>query len=158
MVASIFEKGKVIVMNYQLFNKTVTEHRNSLILIGVIVFIFAIIGVFVVEFYVRRELDCKYFEIKNFKIAPTILMVIPIIAILVYFPVKIVQCNRDVKNLAYEEYIGEVEYSSSSVKFHDADFSVFVGKGHEIVPAGKHYGKVVFSRESRVIVYYEQLE
>lgn len=144
-------------MEYELFNQYIVAHRNSIIIIGVLILIFAIIGVLVVELYVRRELGCMFFKVKNCKISPTLLMIVPIIMIFIYFPLEIYKCNYDIQNCSYEEYIGEVEYSSSSVKFNNPKWSVFVGKGHEIVPAGKHYGKVVYSTKAKVIVSYEEI-
>lgn len=145
-------------MEYELFSKTVIQHRNSMILIGILVLVFVIVGTLIVEFYVRRELDCPYFKIKNIRFSPTLLMALPIIFTLIYFPIEIYKCNYDIQYSSYEEYIGEVEYSSSSVKLKNCNLSVFVGKGHEIIPLGKHYGKVIYSTKANVIVYYESLE
>ena len=142
-------------MNYQNFNKVVFEHRNSLILIGALIILFAIVGIVTVEVYVRKILNCKSFEIFNFKFSPTLLIIIPIIISLLYFSVRILQCNKDLKNESYVEYVGTVEYSSPSVKFIDSNMTVYVGKGHEIIPKGKHYGKVIYSKESKVIVFFE---
>ena len=145
-------------MNYELFNQTVIEYRNTLILIGVLVLLFTIIGVLVIELYVRRSLECQFFEIGKLKFPPTLLMIIPIIFILIFFPTKIQQCNKDIEETAYVEYVGRVKYSESSVKLTDVDLSFFVGKGHEKVPQGTNDGKVIYSKRSKVIVYYEQLE
>ena len=142
-------------MEYQSFNQLVIEHRNSMILIGALVLIFVIIGVLVVELYVRRELDCRYFKIKSLKISPTMIMLIPLLFVVIYFPIKVYQCNYDVKNESYETYIGEIEYSESSVKLNNENRTFFVGKGHEIVPPGISYGMVVYSTKSHVIVFYE---
>ena len=145
-------------MNYEHFNRIVIEHRNTLVLIGILVLLFALLGVLAVEFYVKKELNCKCFKLGKIRISPTSLMLIPILVILIIFPMKIIKCNLDIKETSYEEYVGKIEYSSSSVKFHNADFSVFVGKGHEVVPPGTHKGKVIISQRSKVIVYYESLE
>lgn len=145
-------------MNYDLFNQTVVEHKNTLILIGILVLLFTIIGTLVIEFYVRRSLDCQFFEIGMLKFSPTLLMVIPIVFILIFFPTKIYQCCKDIEEMAYVEYVGQVKYSESSVKLTDADLSFFVGKGHEKVPRGTSDGKVIYSKRSKVIVYYEQLD
>lgn len=145
-------------MDFELFNKNVIEHRNSLILIGLLVLIFAIIGAIVVEVYVRKASDCEYFEIGKFKFSPTILMLALICAIITVFSIKIVQCNLDINGNLYEEYIGKVDYSSSTVKFCDTGFSVFVGKGHEIIPPGISYGKVVISKYANVIVQYKAID
>ena len=142
-------------MDYNSFNQLVLDHRNSMIFIGILVLVFVLIGMFIVEFYVRRKLDCPYFEIGILKISPTLVMLIPLIFVLIYFPNKIQQCNYDIHNSSYETYIGEVEYSESSVKLIDDNISIFVGKGHEIVPSGKHYGKIIYSSKARVIVSYE---
>lgn len=145
-------------MDYEFFNKTVIEHRNALILIGVLVLLFTIVGTLVIEFYVRKSLDCQFFEIGKFKFSPTLLMIIPIVFILIFFPTKIYQCNKDVEETAYVEYVGQVKYSESSVKLIGEDLSFFVGKGHEKVPKGTNDGKVIYSKRSKVIVYYEQLD
>ena len=142
-------------MEYSRFNQLVVEHRNSMILIGAVVLACVVVGLLVVEFYVRRKLDCPYINIGKLKFSPTWLMLIPLLLTLIYFPMKVCQCNHDINNSAYETYVGNVEYSESSVKLVDESISFFVGKGHEIVPPGKGYGKVIYSRKSRVIVYYE---
>ena len=145
-------------MDYGLFNQTVIEHKNTLILIGVLVLLFTIIGTLVIEFYVRRSLNCQFFEIGKIKFSPTLLMIIPIVLILIFFPTKLYQCNKDVEETAYVEYVGQVKHSESSVRLIDDDLSFFVGKGHEKVPKGTNYGKVIYSKRSKVIVYYEQLD
>lgn len=145
-------------MNYELFNQTVIEHRNTLILIGVLVLLFAIIGTLVIEFYVRRSLGCQFFEIGKLKFSPTLLMIIPIIFILIFFPIKIYQCNKDIEEMAYVEYVGQVKYSESSVKLIEEDLSFFVGKGQDKVPKGTSYGRVIYAKRSKVIVCYEQID
>lgn len=145
-------------MDYELFNKTVIEHRNTMILIGIVVLLFAIIGALVIEFYVRRTLDCRFFEIGRFKFSPTLLMIIPIIFILIFFPTKLYQCNMDVEETTYMEYVGQIKYLESSVKLIDDDLSFFVGKGQEKVPKGTSYGRVIYAKRSKVIVYYEQID
>ena len=142
-------------MDYSSFSQIVVNHRNSIILIGILVLLFIIVGLFVVELYVRRKLECPYFSLGKLKFSPTLLMLIPLIFAFVFFPVKIYQCNYDLKHNAYETYVGFVEYSESSVKLTDKNTSIFVGKGHEIVPDGKNYGKVVYSTKSHVIVFFE---
>lgn len=141
-------------MDYNSFNQLVLDHRNSMIFIGILVLVFVLIGMFIVEFYVRRKLDCPYFEIGILKISPTLVMLIPLIFVLIYFPNKIQQCNYDIHNSSYETYIGEVEYSESSIKLIDDDVTIFVGKGHEIVPQGNSYGTVIYSTKSHVVVFY----
>lgn len=142
-------------MEYEKYNAIVLEHRNSLILIGVLVFTMCVVGMLVIEFYVRRELGCKYFYIKQWKFSPTFIMFIPLIVVIICFSIQIHKCNLDIRNELYDTYIGEVEYSSSSVKIKD-NFSVFVGKGFEIIPKGKHIGKCVYSHNAHVIVYWEE--
>ena len=144
-------------MDYKLFNQAVIEHRNNLILIGVLVLIFIIIGILVVEFYVRRILDCRFFKIGKHRFSPTVLMSIPVVFVLLYFPIEISKCNADIKEMAYVEYIGQVKYSESSVKLLDDGLSFFVGKGHEKIPKGINYGKVVYSKRSKVIVCYKSI-
>lgn len=142
-------------MDYNHFNQIVIEHRNSMMVIGIASLVFVIAALLVVEFYVRRELDCLYFSIGKIKFSPTLLMLIPLIFVLVFFPTQIYQCNYDVAHSSYKTYTGPVEYSESSVKLTDEDISIFVGKGHEIVPEGESYGTVVYSTKSRVVVFYE---
>ena len=142
-------------MDYRQFNSIVIEHRDSIIIIGIIILICIIICTLFIEFYVRYKLDCPYFEIGKFKFSPTLLMLIPFILVITYFPIRVSLCNYDVNNLSYETYIGEVEYSESSIKLIDANISIFVGKGHEIVPQGNHYGMVIYSTKSHVVVLYE---
>lgn len=143
-------------MEYEKYNEIVLEHRNSLALIGGLVLAFCIIGILVIEFYVRRNLGCRYFHFKQWKIAPTLFMLIPLIATILYFSTQIYKCNLDIKNHSYDVYKGEIEYSSSSVKLKDK-FSVFVGKGFELIPRGKHIGKCIYSHNAKVIVYWEEL-
>lgn len=71
-----------------------------------------------------------------------------------FFPVKIYQCNYDVTYASYEIYTGAVEYSESSIKLIDEGITIFVGKGHEIVPRGNSHGTVVYSTKSHVVVFY----
>ena len=144
-------------MEYERFKQLVVEHRNSMILIGTLVLVFIMIGFFIVEFYVRRRLDCSYFIVGKFKFSPTLLMLVPLILVLIYFPTKVYQCNYDINNSVYETYIGDVEHSESSVKLEDVDLTIFVGKGHEIIPKGSSYGMVVYSQKAHVLVYYEEL-
>lgn len=142
-------------MDYNHFNQIVIEHRNSMILIGIVSLVFVITALLVVEFYVRRELDCSYFSIGKIKFSPTLLMLIPLIFVFIFFPIQIYQCNYDVAHSSYETYTGSVKYSESSVKLIDEDISIFVGKGHEIVPEGESYGMVVYSTKSHVVVFYK---
>lgn len=144
-------------MEYDRFNQLVAEHRNSMVFIGVSILVFVAIGFLVVEFYVRRELDCPFFNIGKLRFSPTLLMGIPLIFVLIYFPIKVHQCNYDINNLNYETYVGEVEYSESSVKLMDNGISIFVGKGHGIIPQGNGYGKLIYSQKSHVVVYYEPI-
>ena len=143
-------------MEYEKYNAIVLEHRNSLILIGVLVIAFCIIGALVIEFYVRRKLGCRYFNIKKWRFSPTAIMLLLLIAAILCFSIQIHKCDLDVSNESYDVYIGEVEYSSSSVKIKDK-FSVFVGKYFEIIPRGKHTGKCIYSHNAHVIVYWEEL-
>ena len=145
-------------MNYELFGRIVAEHRNSLVLMCILTLTFILIGILIIEFYVRRSLGCKFFKIGKLKFSPTWLMIIPVAAVLIFYPVKIYECNADIKESAYTEYMGNVEYSVSSVKLLDKDLSIFVGKAHEIVPAGLNYGKVIYSKRSKVIVYYTSVD
>lgn len=142
-------------MDYESFNQIIVSHRNSIIFIGISVLIFVIIGIVAVEIYVRGNLNFQYIKFNKLKFSPTLLMLIPLILVIVYFPIKIYQCNYDIDNLSYESYVGEVEYSESSVKLVDDKLSVFVGKYHEIVPQGITYGLVIYSEKSHVIVFYE---
>lgn len=141
-------------MDYNHFNEIVIEHRDSMILIGIVALVFVLAALLVVEFYVRRELDCPYFTIGKLKFSPTLLMLIPLIFILVFFSIQIYQCNYDVTHTSYETYTGAVEYSESSIKLIDENTTIFVGKGHEIVPRGSSYGTVVYSTKSHVVVFY----
>lgn len=144
-------------MKYEEFNRIVTEHRNSIIIIGIIVLVMCLVAIIIVEFYVRRHLDCKFFTIRSIKFSPTLLMIIPLIAIVIYFPIEINKCNVDLNQELYTEYVGQIEYSSSSVKFKDENFTVFVGKGFELIPRGENYGRCIYSSNSKVIVYWEKL-
>ena len=141
-------------MDYNRFNQIVIEHRNSMISIGIVSLVFVLAALLVVEFYVRRNLECPYFTIGKLRFSPTLLMLIPLIFILIFFPIQIYQCNYDVTYTSYETYNGPVEYSESSIKLIDDDVTIFVGKGHEIVPQGNSYGTVIYSTKSHVVVFY----
>ena len=145
-------------MDYQLFNDIVTSHKNSLITIGIVFLFAAIICILVIEIYVRGELDCKYFSIGKLRFSPTILMLCLIVISSTVFSIKIAQCNKDIRDLSYEEYVGIVEYSSSSIKLDNSNITIFVGKGHELVPYGAHYGKIIYSKHSKVIVFWEPID
>lgn len=141
-------------MEYNRFNQLVVAHRNSMILIGVLVLLFIIIGSFVVKLFFGKELSCL--KIGKIKISPIFFMLIPLILAIVFFSVEVYKCNYDIDNLSYETYIGEVEYSESSVKLIDINVSIFVGKWHEICPRGNSYGMVIYSTKSHVIVFYQE--
>lgn len=143
-------------MEYEKYKEIVLEHRNSLIFIGILILAMCVIGILVIEFYVRRKLGCRYFHMKQWKFSPTSIMIIPLLATILVFSVQIHKCNLDIDNNLYDTYIGEVEYSSSSVKLKD-EFSVYVGKGFELIPKGKHIGKCIYSHNAKVIVYWEEL-
>ncbi len=143
-------------MEYDKFDKIVLEHRNSLVIIGMLILVMCIIGILVIEFYVRGKLGCRYFKIGRWKFSPTYIMLIPVLIAVLYFSIQIHQCNLDVNNHLYDTYVGEVEYSSSSVKIKDK-FSVFMGKGFELIPQGKHYGRCIYSHNAKVIVSWEDL-
>lgn len=145
-------------MDYELFNQTVIEHKNMLILFAILTLIFIIFGALVIEFYVRRSLDCQFFKIGKLKFSPTLLMIIPIVFVVLLYSIKIYQCNKDIKEAAYLEYVGTIEYSGPSVKLTDNDLSIFVGKGYEKVPRGISIGKVIYSKRSKVIVYYNSIK
>lgn len=144
-------------MDLEQFNQIVLEYRNSMIVIGCIIFFVCIVAMFVIEFYVRGTLECKYFQLKKFKISPTSLMLIPMIVVLVYFSVVTTNCNRDIATNAYETYTGICTYKSECVYLTDAQISIYVGKGHEIVPPGDNYGKCIYAKHSKVIVHWESL-
>ena len=84
-------------------------------------------------------------------------MIIPLIVIVIWFSVEIHKCDVDLKQESYTEYIGRIEYSSSAVTFKDENWYVFVGKGFERIPIGEHYGRCIYSSNSKVIVYWEEL-
>lgn len=144
-------------MDLDQFNLIVLEHRNSMIVIGCIILFVCIATMFVIEFYVRGALECKYFQLGKIKISPTLFMLIPMIVALVYFSVVIVNCNKDISANAYETYIGICTYESESVNLKEAEIFIYVGKGHEIVPHGDNYGKCIYSKYSKVIVHWESL-
>ena len=144
-------------MNYNLFKDIILEHRNSLIIIGVIFLIIIIVTALVIEIYVRGELKFEYFQFKKIKFSPTLLLIIPLIFGIIYFSFDIANCNKDIQDNSYETYIGECEYTSTSVKLKDLNLSIYVGKGHEIVPRGINYGKCIYAKHSKVIVFFESL-
>jgi hypothetical protein len=126
-------------------------------LIGGILLCLSLIAILVVELYVRGTLECKYFKVGRYKFSPTFLLVLPIVAILFYFPYTIVECNLDISNASYETYIGDCTYEGKTIKLEGQGLSIYVGKYNEIVPSGKNYGKCIYSRRSKVIVYWESL-
>lgn len=145
-------------MDYELFNQAVIEYKNSLISMGVVTLVVVLIGTLAIEFYVRGSLGCRFFEIGKLKISPTLLVLIPIALILIIYSIKIYECDVDVREQAYVEYIGQVKYSESSVKLIEDKISIYVGKWSEKVPEGTSYGKVIYSKRSKVIVFYKSLE
>lgn len=62
-----------------------------------------------------------------------------------------------IANNSYVTYIGVCEYESESVELVGEKVTIYVGKGHEIVPRGTNYGKCIYSKHSKVIVYWEPL-
>ena len=144
-------------MNYDLFNQIVSNHKNSLLIMGIITLICAIVAVLIVEIYVRGSLGIRYFNLFKIKFSPTLLLLPVIALILIIYSIKIYQCNSDMINQSYEEYVGNIEYTASSVKF-DNGLNVFVGKGNDIVPYGRHYGRVILSSKAKVIVSFEPID
>lgn len=139
------------------FNNIVLEHRNSMLVIGCVILVVGIVAVLVVELYVRGVLECKYLQFQRYKVSPTLLMLIPIAAVLIYFSIVVINCNADIANNSYVTYIGVCEYESESVELVGEKVTIYVGKGHEIVPRGTNYGKCIYSKHSKVIVYWEPL-
>lgn len=85
-------------------------------------------------------------------------MLLPMVLVLIYFSVVIASCNKDIATNAYETYTGICTYESEAVYLAEAQISIYVGKGHEIVPPGDHYGKCIYSKRSKVIVDWQLLE
>ena len=133
------------------FNNIVLEHRNSMLAIGCVILVVGIVAVLFVEFYVRGALGCKYFQFRRYKISPTLLMLIPIAAVLIYSSIVVINCNADIANNSYATYIGVCEYESESVELVGEKVTIYVGKGHEIVPRGTNYGKCCSGRAGMTI-------
>lgn len=140
------------------FNEIVLQSKNSVIAIGAVIIIVGIIAVLAVEIYVRQKLKCRYFHFGKIKLSPTLLMCIPLIISITTIGIQINKYNLDIANASYETYIGYCTYKSESVRLQEKKLSIYVGKGHMRVPHGTNYGKCIYSKRSKVIVYWEPLE
>ncbi|MBE5922658.1 MAG: hypothetical protein E7269_07895 [Lachnospiraceae bacterium] len=144
-------------MDIDTFNQIIIEHRDSILLIGIIILIMCLCGMVFVEVFLNKELGTSHFEFGKWKIRPSLIIVIVIIVDIVWTSLTIANCNADIREASYETYIGECEYNSSSVKLKECSLNIFVGKGHDIVPSGTNYGKCIYSKHARVIVYWEAI-
>lgn len=145
-------------MDVDQYNNIVQVHRDSMIIIGCIILLLCVLAIIFVELYVRGTLECKFFQLGKIKVSPTLLLLIPTMLVLIYFSMVVVNCNKDISLNAYETYIGTCIYQSESVELVEQKIHIYVGKGHEIVPYGENYGKCIYSKYSKVIVYWEQLD
>lgn len=82
---------------------------------------------------------------------------IPIIANIIYYSVEISNCNKDISRASYETYIGDCTYNGEAVILEDLDLNIYVGKYNSIVPEGTNYGKCIYSKHAKVIVYWEAM-
>ena len=140
------------------FNEIVLQRKDSIIAIGVVIIIVGIIAILAVEIYVRQKLKCRYFHFGKIKLSPTLVMCIPLIIAMITIGIQINKYNLDIANASYETYIGYCTYESNAVRLHERKLSIVVGKGCTRVPRGTNYGKCIYSKRSRVIVYWESLE
>lgn len=145
-------------MDISQYNAIVLEYRNSMILIGCISLGICLIALLVVEIFVRGSLGCQYLNLGKIKISPTLLLLIPVLAIVVYFSLVVSWCNTDISTGSYVTYVGMCVYESETVILEDHDLRIYVGNGHEIIPDGQNYGKCVYSKYSKVIVFWEPID
>ena len=144
-------------MNFENFNSIVIEHRNSMIIIGCIVFSLLLAGALFVEFYVRERLDFKYLPLGKFRISPTWFVIVLIAINIIYSLIAVKNCNEDIASGSYETYIGNCSYKERTVTLQELNLKVRVSGGHDIVPHGDSYGKCIYAKDSKVIVYWEEL-
>lgn len=144
-------------MNFENFNSIVIEHRNSMIIMGCIVFALLLVGAFFVEFYVREKLNLKYFQLGKIRISPTWFVIILIVINIIYSLIVIKNCNEDITSGSYEIYIGNCSYKERTVTLQGLNLKIRVSGGHDIVPHGDSYGKCIYAKHSKVIVYWEEL-
>ncbi len=145
-------------MDIHQYNAIVLEYRNSMIVIGCISLIISLIALLVVEIYVRGKLGCRFLNLGKIKISPTLLLLIPILAMVLYYSLVISWCNTDISEGSYVTYVGVCIYESETVTLEDINLRIYVGNGHEIVPDGQHYGKCIYSKRPKVIVFWEQID
>lgn len=131
-------------MNLENFDAIVIVHRNSTLAFCSIMVILGVALMFLL------------YGITKQKIA--YLLLVPIIAIIVYSSVVLINCNKDINDDLYEVYVGNCTYESETVTLEDNGLKFNVGIGHELVPAGESYGKCIYSKNSKVIVYWESIE
>ena len=144
-------------MNFENFHSIVIEHRNSMIIIGCIVFALLLAGALFVEFYVRERLDFKYLSLGKFRISPTWFVIVLIAINIIYSLIAVKNCNEDIASGSYETYIGNCSYKERTVTLQELNLKVRVSGGHDIVPHGDGYGKCIYAKHSKVIVYWEEL-
>ncbi len=129
-----------------------------MILIGCVSLMISLIAFLVVEIYVRGVLGCRFFYLGKIKISPTLLLLVPVLAMVLYFSLVISWCNTDISEGSYVTYIGMCTYESETVILEDIDLHIYVGNGHEAIPDGQHYGKCVYSKRSKVIIFWEPID
>lgn len=144
-------------MNNESYASIIGEYRQSIILIGCIVFAVCVIVGLIVEFYVRNELDLKFLHIGRFKFSPTWFVIAIALVSVIYTTIVVKKCDLDVKMGSYITYEGEITYESRTITLHEINMKVRVGSGYDIVPYGKSYGKCVFASNSKIIVDYDEI-
>lgn len=131
-------------MNLENFDAIVIVHRNSTLVFCSIMMTLGIALMFLL--YVTTKQKISY------------LLLLPIFAIIVYSSVVIINCNKDIHDDLYEVYVGNCTYEAETVTFEDNGLKFNVGMGHEFVPQGESYGKCIYSKNSKIIVYWEYIE
>jgi len=144
-------------MSNESYASVIGEYRQSIILIGCIVFVVCIVVGLIVEFYVRNGLGLKFLHFGKLKFSPTWFVVAIMLVSTIYTAVVVKKCDLDVKTGSYITYEGEITYESRTITLHGINMKVRVSSGYDIVPYGKSYGKCVFSFNSKIIVDYDEI-
>ena len=140
-------------MNFEDFNSVVLEHRNSIILIACLIVGVGLLAMFFLAAYVGG-----YFKIGKIRFPSALLLLIPILFAIICSSIEVINCNKDIMHSAYEVYVGNCIYESETVTLEELDLKIHVGLHHTIVPYGDNYGKCIYSKYSKVIVYWESIE
>lgn len=144
-------------MDIDQYNKIVLEYRDSMVLIGCISLALCLATMLILTLVCKR-IGLTYIKIAKLKVSPSLLLLVPLFAMIIYFSSVVVQCNLDIFESSFVTYVGICKYESETVILEEENLRIYVGNGHELVPSGRNYGKCVYSKHAKVIVFWEAID